>query len=221
MSKLLDVALVFQDLKDALNELKVQKSSPKLTRQAFSRFLTLSQQLTEIMRKEYKRLSGREWSAKNFNKWNVVTDLFKKLRREDYHEYPLLIHVKERQYFPINALFEDDKSSKLLVFEGTWSLGDPFSIEPPDGIQLCIVDTSTGRPLDKTIEPAKREYEFVLFPRTEEMRQSIEQTGSNNIHLLSEKCFETLLEYVEYYKSELPDKKREEKGTQSLVDLDC
>ncbi len=205
MNKLLDVELVFQDLADALNELKAQKSSPKLIRQAFGRFLTLSQQLTEIMRKEYKRLRGGEWSAKSFNNWNVVTDLFKKLRREDYHEFPALIQVKERQYFPIKAIFEDDKSSNLVVIEGIWSLGNPFSTEPPDGIQLCIVDTKTGRPLDKTIEPVKREYEFVLFPRTEEMCQAIEQAGSNNIHFLSERCFETLSEYVEYYKSKLHD----------------
>ena len=96
MNKLLGAELVFQDLADALNELRAQKSSPKLIRQAFGRFLTLSQQLTEIMRKKYKRLSGREWSAKSFDNWNVVTDLFKKLRREDYHEFPVLIHVKER-----------------------------------------------------------------------------------------------------------------------------
>ena len=111
----------------------------------------------------------------SFDNWNVVTDLFEKLRREDYHKFPVLIHVKERQCFPIKAIFEDDKSSNLLVFEGTWSLGNPFSTEPPDGIQLCLGNTKTGRPLDDTIEPVKRECEFILFPRTEEMRQAIEQ----------------------------------------------
>lgn len=145
----------------------MQKVVPQVNSSSLGRFLTLSQQLTEIMRKEYKRLSGREWNAKSFNNWNVVTDLFKKLRRGDYREFPVLIRVKERQYFPIKTIFEDDKSSNLLVFEGTWSLGNPFSTEPPDGIQLCIVDTKTGKPLDKTIKPVKREYEFVLFPRTE------------------------------------------------------
>lgn len=105
-----DTDLVFRDLEDSLNELKLSRKSPVNVRRQFGRFLTLTQQLTEMMRKEFERSTGHKWKAAEFAEWNTVTDLFKKLRRTDYHESPVVINVKESQHFLVDT--HEDESGE-------------------------------------------------------------------------------------------------------------
>jgi hypothetical protein len=126
------------------------------SKKAIEPVYSLSQQLTEVMRKEYSDQFGKEWRANNFSGWNEVTALFKKLRRTAYHSYPITIGVKETQYFAVGDIFEDGVGTSEVAVQGTWELGDPFSEHVPDGLKLLLADPATGRPSNKTIEPRRR-----------------------------------------------------------------
>lgn len=117
-----DTKLVFRDLEDSLNELKLSRKSPVNVRRQFGRFLTLTQQLTGMMRKECERLTGYKWGASEFGEWNSVTDLFKKLRRTDYHESPVVINVRESQHFLVNTYKDEfgEEYGGYLTFQVTW-----------------------------------------------------------------------------------------------------
>jgi hypothetical protein len=179
--------LVFRDLKDIAVELQKERNSPLRVRRLLSQFITLSQQLTEVMRKEYSDQIGKEWQANKFSGWNEVTALFKKLRRTDYHSYPVTICVEETQYFAAGDIFEDGVGTSEVAVQGTWDLGDPFSEHIPDGLNLVLADPTTGRPSNKTIKPRRWHYVFKLNARTQELDQALQKVVTNDVHKLIEK----------------------------------
>jgi hypothetical protein len=179
-----DTELVFIDLKDIAVELQNECNSPIRVRRLLSRFITMSQQLTEVMRKECSDQIGKEWRANNFSGWNEVTALFKKLRRTDYHSYPVTICVEETQYFAVGDIFEDGVGTSEVAVQGTWELGDPFSEHIPDGLKLVLADHTTGRPSNKTIEPRRRHYVFKLNVRTQELEQALQKIGTKYLSTL-------------------------------------
>ena len=144
MNSLRDSALIYGDLCHSYNELQQQKHSPVTVRRSFGNFIFLSQQLTTIMYKEFKAITGKTWEASKSGEWNAITDLFKKLRRTDFHEFPIIIHVRETQYIAAREVFHDDKISQLIAVQGTWELGDPFTENIPTGIETVMIDTRTG-----------------------------------------------------------------------------
>ncbi|HYF81870.1 MAG TPA: hypothetical protein VEB00_02420 [Clostridia bacterium] len=128
-----DSQMTFGDLTDSLKELQNNRNSPVSVRRAFARFLTLAQQLTETMRKEYKSHTGEDWEAVKFDKWDNTTKLFKKLRRSDYHEFPVVINVRESQYY-IAEVLDDEEGNEYngyIIPQVIWGLGDPFSEHIP------------------------------------------------------------------------------------------
>lgn len=193
-----DVRMIFGDLTNAFEELKQSIQSPKSVRRTFSLFVELSQKLTSTMRKEYSSTTGDKWEASKYMGWNNVTELFKKLRNTDQHDWPIVIVVHERQYFRI-----DESSNGHLVNEGTWELSDQLSDLPPSGAKLFLVDPKTGLTSDIEINPAKIEYEFLLHPRTDEKKELLKRANTNNVHVLSAECFAVLQNYYDYYQQRL------------------
>lgn len=194
-----DTKMIFGDLKAALEELKNNRKVPVTIRRAFGQFLTLTQQLTEAMRKEYKSLTGKEWNASSFSGWNKITELFKELRRTDYHEFPVVINVRESQYY-VAEVYEDENGNELygyMVPTVTWGLGDPFSETIPSGMSIVAYDEN-HQPIEG-VEPEKIEYQFILHPRTKKIENLLKTIGTDDIHELSERCFESLKIYYEYY----------------------
>lgn len=198
-----DTELVFGDLRQTAEDLHKEHGSPVRVRRLLSQFISLSQQLTEVMRKEHSDVNGSKWQAESFPDWSKVTNLFKKMRRTDYHSYPVTIRVEETQYFAVGDIFEDGIGTSEVAVQGTWDLGDPFSEHVPEGLQLILADPATGKPSHKFIEPKRRNYVFRLTARTQDLEQAIIQAGSNDVHHLVEKYFATLMDYYEFYRSKV------------------
>ena len=207
-----DTDLVFGDLRHVAAELAVETSSPVRVRRLLSQFITLSQQLTEIMRKEYGAATGERLEARRFPSWTPVTELFKRLRRCDYHRYPITIVVRETQYFAVGDIFEDDVGGAEVAFEGTWDLGNPFAQDVPDGIRLLRADPATGKKTDEAVDPVRRSYVFVLRPRTPELAAALTKAGDDDVHTLVAECFATLEAYAGWYKAMLEQVRRPASG---------
>jgi hypothetical protein len=190
------VAVVFRDLSDAFDELSTQKLSPLKVRTTLSNFLELSYRLTQMMYKEYRRKTGGKWYAKDFAGWDEVSEFSQRLRTIDTHEHTVLIQVYERRFY---GIAED--STDRLVLEWTWSLGDPHSNAPPEGMRLTAVDPNTGQA--RGLIPRLTEYGFYLYPLSEEVDAELLELGDRNIHNLSKKYFDTLKEYYQYYQEQL------------------
>ena len=47
------------------------------------------------------------------------------------------------------------------------------------------------------------EYEFYLYPVTEEIEAELTQIGDRNVHSLSKKYFDTLKDYYRHYQQQL------------------
>lgn len=193
------VAVVFQDLEDAYDELSSGSISPVAIRRSFARFLDLSQKLTSYMRKEYSEKKGQEWVASTFDGWNDYTELFKRLRNDDQHDSPVSILVNETQYFQV---FED---APPIVLTGKWSLSldDQVAVTPRDDLILEAADPETGRPSGQRITPIRKEYEFHLTPSSKKAETLLKKIDDPNVRTLSEKCFEVLSDYYQYYQRKL------------------
>lgn len=209
MGKLsVEVEITFKDLSDVFEQLRQERNSPKNVRRLFSHFIMQAQKLTNMMRKEFKAVTGRDWEAQRFPHWDAVSKAFKKFRNVDQHESNILIHVRERQYIAVNDIFRDQKSlGSYIVFEGTWPLDDPFADNPPEGLGLYRADPETGKMTNERISPKAREFQFLVAPKTDDCRKALERAveliGGRDVHILCEHYFNTLKEYFEFYQKEL------------------
>ena len=88
-----------------------------------------------------------------------------------------------------------------MVLEWTWSLGDPHSNLPPEGMRLTVTNPNTGQ-AHKLI-PRRTEYQFYLYPLSEEVDADLLELSDRNIHRLCEKYFDTLKKYYRYYQERL------------------
>lgn len=119
-----DVDIVMQDLRDSLDKLIKSKNSPKNTRKAFSEFVNLSQKLTSVMRKNSKT----DWNASEFQGWNEITELFKKLR--NYEEHVEIIKA-EIQETTSHTMTDEGWEGVTLCVRGTLKNVDPLSNNVP------------------------------------------------------------------------------------------
>lgn len=193
-----DTEIVYRDLSDAFEQLDNEKTSPLAVRRKFRNFVIYTQQLTEMMRKEFPQRTGKKWEAKNFDGWNDVSLLFKEIRKSDYHEVPLLIQVKETRSYQMNKIFTDSSSDNLFNLQSIWNL-DPFSEDVPQCHGIVLADEATGEPLDEFIEPHKIEYQFVLLSRTTKTKTLLENIGDDDLHELSRQFFVKLQVYYDFY----------------------
>ncbi|HYF81869.1 MAG TPA: hypothetical protein VEB00_02415 [Clostridia bacterium] len=60
----------------------------------------------------------------------------------------------------------------------------------------------------KDVVAEKVEYEFILHPRTEEIKKALNDAGTDDIHILCEKCYETMKSYFEFYSMCIKKKKK-------------
>jgi hypothetical protein len=200
MSEASNVALAFRDLRDAFEELSSGSVSPVAVRRNFTTFVDLSQKLTSYMRKEYGEKKGQTWVASDFDGWNDVTELFKAIRTDDQHERPISILVNETHYLRIS----EDTPDELAV-SGTWSFSfdDQHLDTPRDDIIFELQDPQTGQPSGQRVTPTRVEYEFHLLPSSKKVEALLTKLGDRNVRSLSEKCFEVLSNYYQYYEDQV------------------
>ena len=191
---MLETDLVFADLEDALHALDDARGSPKKVRRAFSRFVELTQRLTAAMRKDYMRIRGGAWAAKEFPGWNAITDAFKWLRNEEQHAAQIRISVHERHFYPHPL-----KPGELMTVEGTWVLGDQLWDTPSGGVmKYHPVDPDTGQPLPPAV-PVRVEYLYLVQPHSEEARERLRASGTTDMHALAAAVFHVMQEYHAYF----------------------
>lgn len=196
-----DVDIVMQDLRDSLELLKKSKSSPKDTRKAFGEFVNLSQRLTSVMRKNSKN----KWNASEFQGWNEITELFKKLRNYEEH---IEILKSEIQETTSHTMTDAGWEGVTLCMRGTIKNVDPLSEKAPTAnVVLYEADPVTGRMTNKRIGGEKSvSYNFHLtFPESNKTGRSInnllKKINNTELGFLSSKCYVALNEYYEFYKA--------------------
>jgi hypothetical protein len=176
--------------------------SPVAVRRNFVTFVDLTQKLTSYMRKEYSEKKGQTWVASDFEGWNDVTELFKAIRTDDQHERPISILVNETQFLRISEDLPDE-----LAVSGTWSFSfdDQHLDTPRDDIIFELGDPQTGQPSGQRVTPTRVEYEFHLLPSSKKAEALLAKIGDRNVRTLSEKCFEVLSDYYQYYESQVQE----------------
>lgn len=193
-----DVETIMADLEVCVAQLQAECVSPSGVRRLFQQFLKLSQQLTEMMRREFKKDSGRRWEASKFNGWDAVSELMKALRTADMHRAVIRLQVGQEvvRKLPIDA----DIDVKMKI-SGVWSSDNTLADRPPGklGEQLAKREEQ-GVKLEA---PEGTKYWFVIKPVTRKVERRLDGCGNNNVHLLAEQYYQTLRAYHTYYVSEL------------------
>lgn len=195
-SNLSDVAHVFVDLEAAYESLQDARDSPREVRRLFAQFVTLTQQLTEAVRREFSARTKQSWAASQFPGWNNVTDLFKELRRTDFHGTPLRILVRETQVRRTDL-------GVLLQCSGTWELHDQQADAAPEGMVLVRADPVRDEPTDDPLPLVRRTFVFHLHPRSVETERLLQEIGNIDLHILASKCIAVLRDYYKFYQDAL------------------
>lgn len=187
-----------RDLEEALLALDAARPSPVEVRRAFRTVLTLSQQLTEMMRTEFRQRTGRKWQAGRFPGWNATTELFKLLRRLEYHEAPIEIGLRQEHRFLLGSI--DEKRLFALSVHSDADLDDPFAKAPPRDFSMeSLQDPANPTPLP--LIGTKDAY--IIITPTKALRRAVAAAGNDDLHVLSRRCVETLRDYHQWYHSQL------------------
>jgi len=197
-----DVDMVFSDFTDTYSELLASKDSPRKVRKHFTDFVTYSQKLTSIMRKEYKKTTGKKWSAQDFPQWDNISELFSELRNTDQHQIPIRVKIRDSFSFDTDKIFlTSGETGKDIIWEYDWDLVNPSSDEIPQPMTLIIGEPDN--PSTVTIDATRRSFSYSLIPSTEEIEDMIKNIGYNDVFLLTEAHYRTIKSYFEYYKGRI------------------
>ena len=144
MHEPLDTEIVFVDLQHSYEALVRERRSPVKFRRAFESYLMHSQQLTEVMRKEYPRYTASNWDASSFTGWDNSTRALKTLRNLTIHGTPLVLHQVTLGVYPAIAFSIDKRTigprqtrAGIRFMRGVSFVDQPFcdqSITPRAGI---------------------------------------------------------------------------------------
>lgn len=188
-----------EDLRDSLKELLESKDSPKKTRKAFAEFVNLSQRLTSVMRKN----SETRWNAVEFQGWNEITDLFKKMRNYEEHVEIIKSEIQQTASYTMT-----DKGSEgvTLCMRRTIKNVDPLSRKVPTAnVVLYEADPVTGRMTNKRVETERAVTSCfnVLIAETNQKGRAInkllDKINNTEICFLASNCYATLCEYYKFY----------------------
>jgi len=193
-----DVDMVFRDLTDSFNELLANKDSPRIVRKKFTEFVIYSIKLTSIMRKEYKKNTGKNWNAKEFPDWDDISDLFYELRNTDQHEIPIRVRIRDTFSFNTDRIFlTSGEIGKEIVFEGDWDLENPSSDKIPKPITIYLGEPDD--PSTEIIEATRRNITYCLVPSPKKIEDMLEIIGNNDIFFLVGEYYQKLTNYFEFY----------------------
>jgi hypothetical protein len=162
-----DTEIVFRDLTKANKRLRHKHKNHDAIRRWFGAFVTQSQRLTEVMRKEYKGRTGKNWEAFKFPGWTPVTTLFKNLWKTDLHQVPIRIRIRGRQVHRglIEEISKDDQGSEVtkpvdIIIEVDYTSEAGLESRLPRVVQSSFTD-STGECRDLPY-PDERHYIYEI-----------------------------------------------------------
>ena len=184
-------------------------------RTAFEQYVTKSQQLTEIMRKEYHARTGKKWHASEYSGWNNFTDTLKAIRNATYHGVPLQLNVVTIGIYPPIEIYSDEEELPIewvqrgfRAFKGTSFVGLPFSSQvavPGVGYPKKYPISSNSNDRRNYIYPFK---EFVSYELTNKLLENGVKIFSDKIQTtdvvsITLKSFPILHNYWVFYCNEL------------------
>lgn len=185
---------VLRGLNAALAVLADDAHTPIEALQALESFTEKSQQLTNVMYKEFHASTGRDWVASDFPGWNAYTDLFKELRRESFHEAPVRLGVFEEKTFN----FGDGRTVSASA-QVEMSFQEVYGDSPRPELRLDAYDAGVIYQAPVTASFSH----YILTPDSDSMRDRMKAAGTDRLSVLAVECARALHEYVDFYKSEL------------------
>lgn len=152
-----------------------------------------------------RKNSKTDWNASEFQGWNEITELFKKLR--NYEEHVEIIKAEIRETTS-HTMTDEGWEGVTLCVRGTLKNVDPLSNNVPTAnVVLYEADPITGRMTNKIVGGERAvSYNFHLsIPESDKNGRAInkilEKIKNTEICSLTSKCYATLLEYYEFYKT--------------------
>lgn len=198
MEQQLDTLIIFNDIKDICLEIE-KTESPKTMRRLLSIFLIQTQQLTDIMRKEFSILTNKKWEAKSFNGWNETSSYFKKLRNIHVHETLAKINVHINSQHKI--VFPDIDQPLFLCTSSILKLDDQLQDENPPPLIISRLEKDGIKEVQSEIQSVK--YSYVLVDKYFSDIQLHENHQPLDLKILIRDYFNTLCTYYDFYTGEL------------------
>jgi hypothetical protein len=124
--------------------------------------------------------------------------LFIDLRNYDQHEAPIIINIRENHNY-LTHILEDEEGNEYngySVFQVLRSM-NPFSDEVQNLMSVKFFDEDMKEIENE--EPESIEYEYEIHPKTEEIKNQLEEIGINDLYELTNECFKTIQEYYDFY----------------------
>jgi hypothetical protein len=200
-----DTEIVFRDLTRAHKKIHRKHHNPDAIRRWFASFIIQSQRLTDVMRKEYSRLTGHGWAASEFSGWTDVTNLFKNLRNTDLHQVPVRIRIEGAQVY--RGLIEEVSTGAAgkevatlvdMIIKVSFTSEAGLEKELPHVLKASFTD-SYGEHRELPY-PDERHYKYELEGVTPEVENLIEKAGTRHVHTLAAEYYETLSQYYNFYR---------------------
>lgn len=187
-----DSAIVFHDLEHAFAQLPFVEANPAKFRRSLREFVTLTQQLTEVCRHEFSKITGKKWVPADFPGWTPTSALFKKLRRSDYHEHPFLVDVRHSQIIPFGNT--NIGVELALRVQSQTEIMDPRREDRPrPGMSIHLPKE------DVWIKSVEDKTRYIVRGRTSEVRAALIAAGTADAMDLAASCMATLRDYYAYY----------------------
>ena len=201
--------IVIGDMDYLFNVMMTSRRKQRKFRLSFEQYIVKSQQLTDVMRKEYSRKTDHKWIASDYTGWNENTNILKKLRNVVLHQVPLMFYEVTYSVYPAVQFATEDKDVSLAAKErgfrtskGVVTVDMPFSekTEP----------FSAGWPLKKPVHPEPNHRSNFAYPLKEFISYEIKwshlseaggvlQKGPYDVVKLLLSAHPIYLKYYDYY----------------------
>lgn len=203
----LGTTVVFRDLHDAYREMMNGRRFPAKFRRAFDEYVYRSQQLTEVMRKEYSAQTGRPWNASGFTGWNDFTDALKALRRNTYHGVPLVLYETTLAVYPAVQFVTDEapigprqSAAGVRLIHGTLFITSPFreKILMPSMAVPAKDGSGLVRPLKEFVS-----YQLRWHVLDSSAKASLQRVNTTDVIRIVANSFPVYKRYFAYYEAAL------------------
>ena len=203
--------LLATDIDELYVNLNNSRRNPKLFRQYFEQYLIKSQQATDVMRKEFKQITGQKWEAKSFDGWSSYTQTLKSLRNASVHGSPIVFYEVTISIYPLIEFSSDKAPIKDSdINRGFRATKSTLLIENP--LADIFIPSGTGFLRKNKIFEDLQDPRNYIFPiksfASYEIKWSILDEVSKPIETIDVvkillKTYPILQRYFKYYKNEL------------------
>lgn len=195
-----DTEVVFRQLRNAARDMNDAWSRPDKVSRYFGEFVILTQKLTDVMRKEYRRETGKQWEAKGFTGWTPVTKLFKLLRNADLHEAPIRMKVATLSSFRATLIDPHAPPDLALCVQWELDLGSPFDTRmPDDSVELKYIEVAGKKVLIERLNPETQYRTYTIHSVDSEIKDQLYVIGTHCVSNLTIQCEMVLAEYFKFY----------------------